>query len=153
MKTKFLSKEEAQSSRKWHVVDAAGIPLGRLASEVAILLRGKHKPEFTRHVDCGDFVIVVNAEKVVLTGNKKNQKLYQWHTGYIGGVKTVSASDMLEKNPEKVIEKAVKRMFYKGALTHNLVDKLKVYAGSEHPHTAQQPAAYKVGQYFNNAAA
>ena len=153
MKTKFLSKEAALDGRSWYVVDATDVPLGRLASEVAVLLRGKHKPAFTKHVDCGDFVVVINAEKVRLTGNKRQNKRYYWHTGYIGGIKTVSAATLLDTRPEEVIEKAVTRMFFKGALNHQLVTKLKVYKGGEHPHQAQQPKPYKIGSFFGNAAA
>ncbi len=151
-KTKSLSKEEAQSSRRWHVVDASGVTLGRLASEVAILLKGKHKPEYTPHVDCGDFVIVTNASKVRLTGSKATQKFYHRHTGYIGGVKSIAAGALLERNPERMIQLAVKRMFRKGALSHQLITKLKVYRDGEHPHSAQQPQTYTVGTYFGRAA-
>jgi len=134
-----LSKEAAVKDRKWHVVDATGVPLGRLATQVAHLLRGKHKPTFTPHVDCGDFVVVINASKVALKGNKLRDKQYHSHTGYIGGIKSVSAAEMLEKHPERMIRLAVKRMVKRGALGHQIIKKLKVYGGEEHPHTAQQP--------------
>jgi large subunit ribosomal protein L13 len=134
-----LSKEAAVKDRKWHVVDATGVPLGRLATQVAHLLRGKHKPTFTPHVDCGDFVVVINASKIVLKGNKLKDKQYHSHTGYIGGIKSVSAAEMLEKHPERMIRLAVKRMVKRGALGHQIIKKLKVYGGEEHPHTAQQP--------------
>lgn len=134
-----LSKEAAVKDRKWHVVDATGVPLGRLATQVAHLLRGKHKPTFTPHVDCGDFVVVINASKIVLKGNKLKDKQYHSHSGYIGGIKSVSAAEMLEKHPERMIRLAVKRMVKRGALGHQIIKKLKVYGGEEHPHTAQQP--------------
>lgn len=134
-----LSKEAAVKDRKWHVIDATGVPLGRLATQVAHLLRGKHKPTFTPHVDCGDFVVVINASKIVLKGNKLKDKQYHSHSGYIGGIKSVSAAEMLEKHPERMIRLAVKRMVKRGALGHQIIKKLKVYGGEEHPHTAQQP--------------
>ncbi len=125
--------------RKWYVVDAAGQVLGRLATQVASRLRGKHKPEFTPHLDTGDFIIVINAEKVTLTGNKKEQKMYYRHTGYMGGLKELNAKEMLKQRPEDVIRLAVKRMLPKNRLGRKLFKKLKVYAGPEHPHKAQQP--------------
>ena len=129
--------------RKWYVIDAEGKVLGRLASEIASVLRGKRKPIFTPHVDCGDFVIVINADKVVLTGNKLNQKIHAYHTGYPGGRKEVSYAEMMEKRPEKVIELAVKGMLPKNRLGRKMIKKLKVYTGSEHPHTAQAPEVYE----------
>lgn len=143
MKTYFQTKEDAQQSRNWLVVDAAGVPLGRLATEVATLIRGKHKATYTPHVDGGDFVVVTNAEKVNLKGNKKADKLYRWYTGYIGGLKQVTAATMLEKNPERVIEKAVKGMLPRGPLGRAMFTKLKVYSGEDHPHTAQKPEKYE----------
>ncbi|NBW39653.1 50S ribosomal protein L13 [bacterium] len=134
-----LSKEAAVTDRKWHVIDATGVPLGRLATQVAHLIRGKHKPTFTPHVDCGDFVVVINASKVVLKGKKLQDKQYHSHSGYIGGIKSVSAAEMLEKHPERMIRLAVKRMVKRGALGHQIIKKLKVYPGAEHPHSAQQP--------------
>ena len=125
--------------RKWYVVDAEGCTLGRLASGVASVLRGKNKPQFTPHVDTGDYVIVVNAEKVAVTGKKLTQKLYHHHTGYIGGLKTVRLDKMLETHPERVIEHAVKGMLPKNALGRKMFGKLHVYAGAEHPHAAQKP--------------
>ena len=129
--------------RKWYVIDAEGKVLGRLASEIASVLRGKRKPIFTPHVDCGDFVIVINADKVVLTGNKLHQKIHAYHTGYPGGRKEVSYAEMMEKRPEKVIELAVKGMLPKNRLGRKMIKKLKVYTGSEHPHTAQAPEVYE----------
>lgn len=129
--------------RKWYVIDAEGKVLGRLASEIASVLRGKRKPIFTPHVDCGDFVIVINADKVVLTGNKLNQKIYAYHTGYPGGRREVVYAEMMEKRPEKVIELAVKGMLPKNRLGRKMIKKLKVYTGSEHPHTAQAPEVYE----------
>jgi large subunit ribosomal protein L13 len=126
---------------KWFVVDADGAVLGRLASVVAARLRGKHNPLFTPHADTGDFVVVVNAEKIKLTGNKWVQKLYHRHTGYIGGLKTASARELLEKRPEELIRRAVKGMLPKNKLGSRLYTKLKVYAGGDHPHQAQNPEA------------
>lgn len=129
--------------RKWYVIDAEGKVLGRLASEIASVLRGKRKPIFTPHVDCGDFVIVINADKVVLTGNKLHQKIHAYHTGYPGGRKEVSYAEMMEKRPEKVIELAVKGMLPKNRLGGKMIKKLKVYTGNEHPHAAQAPEVYE----------
>ena len=129
--------------RKWYVIDAEGKVLGRLAAEIASVLRGKKKPIFTPHVDCGDFVIVINADKVVLTGNKLNQKIHAYHTGYPGGRREVVYAEMMEKRPEKVIELAVKGMLPKNRLGRKMIKKLKVYTGSEHPHTAQAPEVYE----------
>lgn len=128
--------------RKWHLVDANGKTLGRLASRVAILLRGKHKPTFTPHMDVGDFVVVVNADKVALTGNKWKQKLYIHHSGYPGGLKSISAEKMKDKKPERLITMAVQGMLPKNKLGRKLLKKLKVYSGEAHPHQAQQPEAF-----------
>jgi large subunit ribosomal protein L13 len=128
----------------WFVVDAQDVVLGRLASEVASVLRGKHKPTFTPHVDDGDFVIVVNAEKVRLTGRKLENKLYWRHTGYPGGIRSVSATRLLETHPERVVEKAVRGMLPKNPLGRKMLAKLKVYAGPDHPHAAQQPAPMEI---------
>ncbi|MCC8164375.1 MAG: 50S ribosomal protein L13 [Lachnospiraceae bacterium] len=125
--------------RKWYVVDADGCTLGRLASEVAKVLRGKNKPEFTPHIDTGDYVIVVNAEKVKVTGKKLDQKIYYRHSDYVGGLKETTLREMLAKKPEKVIELAVKGMLPKGPLGNTMYGKLHVYAGPEHPHAAQKP--------------
>lgn len=144
MSTYFQSKEEASVASKWVVVNAAGVPLGRLASEVAALIRGKHRPEFTRHTDGGDFVIVVNAGQVVLTGKKRSLKIYYHHTGYPGGLKEIKAETMLSKHPDRVIKGAVQGMLPKGALGHRMINKLKVYAGAGHPHSAQMPEAYEL---------
>ena len=129
--------------RKWYVIDAEGKVLGRLASEIASVLRGKRKPIFTPHVDCGDFVIVINADKVVLTGDKLNQKIHAYHTGYPGGRKEIVYAEMMEKRPEKVIELAVKGMLPKNRLGRKMIKKLKVYTGNEHPHAAQAPEVYE----------
>jgi large subunit ribosomal protein L13 len=125
--------------RKWYVVDAKGKTLGRLASEVAKILRGKHKPQFTPHVDTGDFVIVINASQVELTGKKLNDKFYYRHSGYPGGLKSISAGDLRATRPDRMIELAVRGMLPKNSLGRQQLKKLKVYAGSEHPHQAQQP--------------
>ena len=154
MKTTFSkSKEQALKDRAWHIVDAADVPVGRLASEVATLIRGKHKADFTPHVDGGDFVIVVNAEKARFTGNKMTQKHYHHHTGYVGGIKSISAAEQFEKHPTRVIEKAVKGMVPRGALGHQMIKKLKVYAGSEHPHSAQNPEVFELRYYKGRNAA
>jgi len=126
----------------WTLIDADGLVLGRLASEIAMRLRGKHKPTFTPHMDMGDHVIVINAEKVLLTGRKRENKIYYWHTGYPGGIKDRTARQLLEgKHPERVIEAAVKRMMPGGPLTRQQMRHLKIYAGAEHPHEAQAPEA------------
>ena len=127
--------------KKWYVVDAEGCTLGRLASEVAKVLRGKNKPEFTPHADLGDYVIVVNAEKIKVTGRKLDQKMYYSHSDYVGGFKEITLKEMLQKKPEKVIEHAVTGMLPKGPLGRAMGDKLFVYAGAEHPHAAQKPEA------------
>ncbi|NJP41076.1 50S ribosomal protein L13 [Oscillospiraceae bacterium HV4-5-C5C] len=124
---------------KWYLVDASGKTLGRLTSEIAKVLTGKNKPEYTPFLDTGDFVIVINAEKIKVTGNKAAQKVYRYHTGYPGGLKEVSYKSMLQKHPERVIELAVKGMLPKSSLGRQMIKKLKVYAGAEHPHSAQQP--------------
>lgn len=129
--------------RKWYVIDAEGKVLGRLASEVARVLKGKHKPTYTPHVDCGDHVIVINADKIVLTGNKWQQKNYVYHTGYPGGRKEIAYSQLVQKRPEKIVELAVKGMLPKNRLGRKMYTKLKVYAGTEHPHAAQQPEVYE----------
>ncbi len=143
MRTTYMAKTN-QVERKWLVVDAAGQTLGRLASEVAALIRGKHKPEFTPHVDTGDFVVVINADKIVLTGKKLQQKKYYTHSHYPGGLKTTTAQEMLNKKPARIIELAVKGMLPHNKLGHQLQGKLKVYAGAEHPHAAQQPEVYEL---------
>ena len=131
----------AKVERKWYVVDATGYTLGRLASEVAKVLRGKNKPVFTPHVDTGDYVIVVNADKIKVTGKKLDQKIYYHHSDYVGGIKETTLREMLAKKPEKVVELAVKGMLPKGPLGREMFTKLHVYAGAEHPHAAQQPEA------------
>src|SRR5688500_8314553 len=134
------SAKPAEVEKKWVLIDAQGLVVGRLASIVAMRLRGKHKPTFTPHVDCGDNVIIINAEKVVLTGRKREQKVYHHHTGFIGGIKTRSARSILEgKFPQRVVEKAIERMLPRGPLGRQQLGNLRVYAGPEHPHTAQQP--------------
>ena len=125
--------------RKWYVVDAADCTLGRLASEVAKILRGKNKPQFTPHIDTGDYVIIVNAEKIKVTGKKLDQKVYYHHSGYVGGMKETTLKEMLAKKPEKVLELAVKGMLPKGPLGRSMLKKLFVYAGPEHKHEAQKP--------------
>jgi large subunit ribosomal protein L13 len=138
MKTISAKKETARHS--WYLVDATDKTLGRLSTEIANRLRGKHKPEFTPHVDTGDYIVVVNAEKIRVTGNKVDGKIYHHHTGYPGGIKSVTFGEMMDKAPTRAIEKAVKGMMPKNKLARSMLTKLKVYAGSEHPHAAQQPA-------------
>jgi len=142
---KTFTATPADISHDWHVVDANGVPLGRLASAIAQLIRGKHKPTFTPHMDGGDFVVVINAEKVRLTGRKMDQKQYFRHTGYMGHERFTPAKNMVEKHPERVIEKAVFGMLPKNSLARQkLRNKLKVYAGAEHPHAAQQPKPFSL---------
>jgi len=137
MKTLSIKKEDV--TRNWYLVNAEDKVLGRLATEVATLLRGKHKPTFTPHVDGGDFVVVVNAEKVKLTGNKLTDKKYYWHTGYPGGIREITAEKLLQKNPTDVIYKAVRGMLPKNRLGRQMIKKLKIYAGPTHDHDAQKP--------------
>lgn len=136
---KTYSAKPGEVAKDWHLVDADGKTLGRLASEVAKRLRGKHKPEYTPHVDTGDYVVVVNAEKVAVTGRKMTDKVYHHHTGYIGNLKSITLEKQLAEHPERVIQKAVKGMMPKNSLGRAMFKKLKVYAGTEHPHEAQQP--------------
>lgn len=137
MRTYQPSAKDIQ--REWYIVDAEGMTLGRLATRIAHVLRGKHKPTFVPHLDMGDFVVVINADKVVLTGMKEGQKLYHRHSGFPGGIKSVPFASMLEKKPTEVVEKAVKGMLPKNRLGNQMGTKLKVYAGTDHPHGAQQP--------------
>ena len=141
---KTLSAKPESVRRDWYVVDAAGKTLGRLSSEIASRLRGKHKPEYTPHVDTGDYIVVVNAEKIAVTGKKTSDKMYHKHTGYIGGLKSISFDKLIVKAPEQVIEIAVKGMLPKGPLGREMFKKLKVYAGDAHPHSAQQPLALEI---------
>ena len=129
----------ADVQRKWYVVDAEGKTLGRMATEIATILRGKHKPTFTPHVDCGDFVVVVNADKVVLTGKKLDQKMYRYHTGYVGGLKEITYREMMEKKPEEVVMHAVSGMLCKNRLRSRMMTRLRVFAGPNHGHEAQNP--------------
>jgi len=142
---KTYSAKPAEVEKKWVMIDASGLVVGRLASIVAMRLRGKHKPTYTPHVDCGDNVIIVNADKVVLTGRKREQKVYHHHTGYIGGIKERSVRSILEgRFPQRVVEKAVERMLPRGPLGRQQFGNLRVYAGPEHPHTAQQPESIDI---------
>jgi large subunit ribosomal protein L13 len=141
-----FSLKPADVRKKWYVVDATGLVLGRLAVIVANRLRGKHMPHYTPHVDCGDNIVVINAEKVCLTGNKLEDKLFYWHTGYAGGIKSRSVGKILTgKNPERVVEKAVERMVPRGPLGRTIMSNLKVYAGEKHPHEAQQLEVLDIG--------
>ena len=139
--------------RQWHVIDASDVVLGRLATQAAILLRGKHKPIFAPHVDTGDFVIVVNAEKIALSGRKLEQKRAYRHSGYPGGMHSIAYGDLLEQHPERVIEKAVRGMLPKNSLGRSQLRKLKVYAGPDHPHQAQQPTPFEIKQIAQEATA
>ena len=143
---KTFSAKPAEVTKKWIVIDATGLVVGRLATLVAMRLRGKHLPIYTPHVDCGDNVIIINADKVVFTGRKRDDKMYYNHTGFIGGIKERSAKSILEgRFPERVVEKAFERMIPRGPLGRVQMGNLRVYAGSEHPHEAQQPEALDVG--------
>ncbi len=142
MKTYTVKKGDIQ--REWYVVDAEGRTLGRLASEIAKILRGKHKPIYVPHMDCGDYVIVVNAEKVRVTGRKLDQKFYYRHSGYPGGLKSISLRDQLQKHPTRVLKAAVQGMLPKNRLGRAMIKKLKIYAGDSHPHRAQQPKVWKL---------
>lgn len=141
---KTISAKPGSVEQSWYVIDADGQTLGRMASAIASRLRGKHKPEFTPHTDTGDFIVVVNAEKVHVSGNKAKAKIYHHHTGYPGGLKSISFEKLIEKAPEQAIEMAVKGMLPKNPLGRAMARKLKVYAGSEHPHAAQQPKALEL---------
>ena len=141
-----FSPKDSDITRRWHVIDASDVVLGRLASQVAVLLRGKHKPIFAPHVDTGDFVIVINADKVSLSGDKLQQKRAYRHSGYPGGIRATSFKDLQAKHPGRALEKAVKGMLPKNALGRKTLRKLKVYAGPDHPHQAQQPQPFQITQ-------
>ena len=141
---KTFSAKPAEVKRDWLLVDADGKTLGRLASEIARRLRGKHKPEYTPHVDTGDYIVVVNAEKVRVTGNKAKDKMYYKHTGYIGNLKSTNFTKMIQEHPERVLQLAVKGMLPKNSLGRTMFKKMKVFAGSEHTHQAQQPQALEI---------
>jgi large subunit ribosomal protein L13 len=144
MKTTTLSAKPAEVRRDWFVVDANGKTLGRMATEIARRLRGKHKTIYTPHVDTGDYIVVINAEKLHVSGNKLKDKMYYHHTGYIGGIKSISLEKQLDKAPDRVIKTAVKGMLPKNPLGRAMFSKLKVYAGTEHPHAAQQPKVLEI---------
>jgi large subunit ribosomal protein L13 len=145
-KTFSATASQAQAGQRWYVIDAEGQVLGRVATTVAQLLRGKGKPTFTPHMDCGDFVVVVNASKIALGGSKRTDKVYHRHSGRPGSLKSVPAGELLAKDPRQVVELAVWGMLPKNRLSRKLIKKLKVYAGPEHPHAAQQPKAYQITQ-------
>jgi large subunit ribosomal protein L13 len=140
------SPKPGDITRAWHVIDATDVVLGRLASQTAILLRGKHKPQFAPHVDAGDFVVIVNAGKVALTGSKRDAKVAYRHSGYPGGLRAINVGDELKTRPDRVIERAVKGMLPHNTLGRQMLSKLKVYAGPEHPHAAQQPQTFEIKQ-------
>ena len=144
--TRTFTPKAAEVTREWVVIDATDVVLGRLASHAAVLLRGKHKPTFANHIDSGDFVIVINADKVALTGQKLQKKMAYRHSGYPGGLKSVNYEELLEKNPVRAVEKAIRGMLPKNSLGAAQLKKLKVYRGAEHPHGAQQPTAYTFDQ-------
>jgi large subunit ribosomal protein L13 len=144
--TRTFSPKPADVQPQWLIIDANDVVLGRLASHVAALLRGKHKPTFAPHMDMGDFVIVINADKVALTGSKLAEKLYYRHSGYPGGITATTYSEMVEKHPTRAVEKAIRGMLPKNSLGRAQIKKLKVYAGAEHPHAAQQPTVYTLDQ-------
>ena len=139
----FMAKKESLE-RKWYVIDAAGTPLGKTAVKAATILRGKHRPEFTPHADCGEFVIIINAEKAVLTGNKLNDKVHYRHSGYVGGLKTESYKEMMKNNPERAMRLAVKGMLPHNKLGDLSINRLKIYRGPEHKQSAQQPVPYEI---------
>ncbi|AIT09053.1 50S ribosomal protein L13 [Candidatus Francisella endociliophora] len=141
---KTFTAKPSDIKREWLLIDATDKTLGRLATEVAMILRGKNKPEYTPHMDTGDYVVIVNAEKVAVTGNKRKGKIYHHHTGYIGGIKSISFEKLIATHPERAIEKAVKGMLPRTPLGRTMFKKLKVYAGENHPHTAQQPQAHNI---------
>ena len=144
--TRTYTPKAGEVQREWLVIDATDVVLGRLASHAAALLRGKHKPTFANHIDTGDFVVIVNADKVALTGQKLQKKMAYRHSGYPGGLKAVSYAELMEKNPVRAVEKAVRGMLPKNSLGRAQLSKLKVYAGAEHPHAAQQPKTYTFDQ-------
>ena len=146
----FMAKAETVE-RKWYVLDAAGKPLGRTAATAAMLLRGKHKTTFTPHVDCGDFVIIVNADKAVLTGKKLTQKYYRHHTGWVGGLKEVQYKTLMTEKPEFAMQLAVKGMLPKNRLSKVQLDRLRIFRGAEHPHTPQQPQVFEIAQVSQQA--
>lgn len=141
---KTFQPKKSDITRDWVLVDAKDMSLGRLASQVASRLRGKHKPIFAPNLDCGDFVVIVNADKIKLTGNKHEDKKYYWHTGYPGGIKSVTYGQLLDNKPDRMVWLAVKRMLPRNKLRKRFLRKLKVYSGSDHPHTAQQPKTIKL---------
>lgn len=147
---KTYSAKPLEVERKWWLIDAEGQTLGRLASQIANLLRGKHKPQYTPHIDTGDFVVVINADKIKVTGKKMTDKLYRHHTGYLGNLKEIALKDLLAKHPERVIEKAVWGMLPHNTLGRQQLLKLKSYAGAEHPHLAQQPVPYQTAMEVAN---
>ena len=149
MKTYHAKVGEVQQA--WHLFDADHVVLGRMAARIALILQGKHHGRYTQHVDTGDFVIVTNAAKIALSGNKLENRMHRWHTGYIGGLKEMSAGEMLEKHPERLVQLAVRRMMPKSALGRQMFKKLKVFAGTDHPHAAQQPVAVDMNQYKKGA--
>ena len=144
MKTTFMQKKE-DVVREWYVIDAKNIPLGRVASKAAVMLRGKHKATYTPHIDCGDNVIIINVSEVLLTGNKLEDKKYYNHSRYVGGLRERTAKEMISNYPEEMMERAIKGMLPKGRLGRQMFKKLHVYAGAEHPHTAQQPKTINLG--------
>jgi large subunit ribosomal protein L13 len=148
MRSRTYSAKPSEVERGWHLVDAEGVALGRLASRVSRILQGKHRPIYTPHIDTGEFVVVVNAEKVFLSGRKKDQKVYHHYTGWVGGLKETTVETMLEKHPTDVIRLAVRRMLPKTKMGRHMLKKLKLYAGAEHPHEAQNPQPLNIGEFM-----
>ena len=153
MTVRTFSPKAADIQRQWHVIDASDVVLGRLASQAAVLLRGKHKPTFAPHVDTGDFVVIINADKIALSGNKLQDKMAYRHTGYPGGLRSMSYAELMEKSPERAVEKAIRGMLPKNTLGRQMLRKLKVYAGPEHPHKAQAPVPFTITQVEQQASA
>ena len=151
MHSKTYQAKVGEVQQKWHLFDADGVVLGRMAARIALILQGKHHGRYTPHVDTGDFVVVTNASKVVLTGNKLENRMHRWHTGYIGGLKEMSAGEMRDRHPERMVQLAVRRMMPKTRLGRAMFKKLKVYSGEEHRHAAQQPQAYDTEPFKMNA--
>ena len=145
MKTTFMQKKE-EVARDWYIIDAKGLPLGRVASKAAVMLRGKHKPTYTPHIDCGDNIIIINASEVLLTGNKLNNKKYYNHSRYVGSLRERTAKEMKESYPEEMMERVIKGMLPKGRLGRQMYKKLHVYADANHPHVAQKPKVIEVGR-------
>jgi large subunit ribosomal protein L13 len=148
MRSRTYSAKPGEIDRGWHLVDAEAVPLGRMASRIARILQGKHRPVYTPHIDTGEFVVVINAKQVLLTGRKKDQKVYHKYTGWAGGLREIKIRDVLEKKPEDVVRLAVRRMMPKTKMGRHMLKKLKIYPGAEHPHEAQNPQPLDIGEFI-----